>query len=244
MRSLKRVMELLFESNYLQAIYSGDKIGMKLLRNGETYQKLLLDQWRNDVAQLATSKETKDEETSRLSFMNSRSFKETLQELVRTDAFVSETTIKTVVSCTADSLNDSNYRVLNNQRNKLVTEYFVPAPRGQDTFYSVQRERKIWWMRFSADPSRYFVDSYDVSQELDDDGHSVSTKIQSVTIKSLIFDNPMDMETITLIPLGELKRVADKSYLHFDLIRSVIDIDLTTCGKKKIVMHIPKCTLK
>lgn len=242
MRSLKRVMELLFESNYLQATYAGDKICMKLLRNGETYQKLLLDQWRN-VDQLATSKETKNEETSRLSFVNSRSFKETLQELVRTDAFVSGTTVKTVVPCTGDSLNDSNYRVLNNQKNKLVTEYFVPASRGQDTFYSVQRERKIWWMRFSADPSRYFVESYDVSQELDDD-HSVSNKIQSITIKSLLFDNPMDMETITLIPLDELKRFADKSYLHFDLIRSVIDIDLTTCGKQKIVIPIPKCTLK
>ncbi|XP_052899898.1 DNA polymerase subunit gamma-2, mitochondrial [Anopheles moucheti] len=40
---------------------------------------------------------------------------------------------------------------------ELTTTYLLPTSMGNQFLYQLQRQRKIWWMRLSIDPGRYFI---------------------------------------------------------------------------------------
>lgn len=52
------------------------------------------------------------------------------------------------------------------------TTYLLPASIGSQFLYQLQRQRKIWWMRLSVDPGRFFIS--DMRRYDEDGGISVS----------------------------------------------------------------------
>ncbi|KAM7351950.1 DNA polymerase subunit gamma-2, mitochondrial [Cochliomyia hominivorax] len=95
-------------------------------------------------------------------------------------------------------------------------------------YYNLQRERKIWWMRFSANTSRYVIKPHIFSIKYTSE-NNLHKKVKSITIKATFPFGEIDMEEITLIPLWELDVPSEKNF-KVCLIRSVINLELTSCA--------------
>ncbi|XP_075154708.1 DNA polymerase subunit gamma-2, mitochondrial [Haematobia irritans] len=232
---MKRILQSLYESEYLQARYVNEAhlADVTLLKNGRIFSNQLLNQWK-ELSPTSKRSDIKDVSVTtniigRLKFIHSKEFKENCQNLLGSNAITlgGNTAIyRSVLSCPTHNGEGDVFVNKSPTTIRLISDNFIHAFRGLDNFYSIQRERKIWWMRFSADPSRYFVEPYNLSNE--DAGGIVDSNgdCQSVTVKSNIFNNTVDMETITLIRLNGL--LQDVTNIPVAVIRSVIDLCLTT----------------
>lgn len=240
MKSLKSILKSLHKSQYLTANYLESNLVNKqtlnntiLLKNGQKLRQQLLLQWLNTSTDWAQNRRTLEtnpnsmENKGRLSFLQSKTFQKYCQQLCQSlegnfNPVVSKTILKS-------SLNPHHEQALlklntiDDNVTLLVSDYFVPASNGLEKFYNIQRERKIWWMRYSANPSRYFVEPFDLVPEHNTDDE-FDNKCQSITIKSSFPYDVIDMESITLMPLNEM------TSSQMSVIRSVINLDLTTCG--------------
>ncbi|XP_062533588.1 DNA polymerase subunit gamma-2, mitochondrial-like [Armigeres subalbatus] len=78
----------------------------------------------------------------------------------------------------------------------LTCSYFVNPSMSTEFMYKVQRQRKIWWMRYACDPGRYLIS--DVRQNAD-------SKVQSVAIKARFADEEVALEQLELVP-GDVMR--------------------------------------
>uniref|UniRef100_A0A1I8PJ25 Anticodon-binding domain-containing protein n=1 Tax=Stomoxys calcitrans TaxID=35570 RepID=A0A1I8PJ25_STOCA len=230
---MKRILQTLKETDYLQGRYLNENrvADVNLLKNGEIFKNQLLNHWKGLVSNnnQCDIREIKASTTGngRLAFMQSKNFKKNYQKLLDSTNFRLGSIIqKSILTEPAIEENECLFQQKCSHTVQLISDKYLPAFQGLENFYSIQRERKIWWMRFSADPSRYLVEPYDMSKELED-GH-FSKDSQSVTIKSNLFDNTVDMETITLVRLNGFMQ--KESSTAIALIRSVIDMGLTTCA--------------
>ncbi len=77
----------------------------------------------------------------------------------------------------------------------LSCSYFIDTNESNEMFYKVQRQRKIWWMKFAANPGRFFV-SYLKTDMINE--HAM----QTVSIKSKFHFGNIELEKLELIPYG------------------------------------------
>lgn len=103
-----------------------------------------------------------------IKFMNTPS-------MLNTEEFTVDLTKGTLISCT----------------------YFVNESTATEYFYKIQRERKIWWMKFSPNPGRYFLS--DLTTKMIN-----NQKTQSVRIKSKFNFGELGLESVDVIPLKAL----------------------------------------
>ncbi|XP_037920949.1 DNA polymerase subunit gamma-2, mitochondrial isoform X2 [Hermetia illucens] len=88
---------------------------------------------------------------------------------------------------------------VNLQNGTLIScSYFVNESAATEYFHRIQRERKIWWMKFSLNPGRYFLSDLS-TQELN------NYKVQTVKIKSRFNFGEMDLESVDVVPLRALE---------------------------------------
>lgn len=87
-------------------------------------------------------------------------------------------------------LNDS-FSLQLDQGHTLSTQYLINPSTSNEFMYKIQRQRKIWWMRYACNPGRFFIS---------DPRQDPVTRAQSVAIKSLLGDEELTLENIQLIP--------------------------------------------
>lgn len=248
MKSLKTILQSLHESQYLTARLMGNKdnkqviVNTILLKNGKKLQDQLLYHWRNSTTAWAQSRiqETKlniIKNKGRLSFLHCRELQTNYRHLCQLHVSdLNPTIFKSIENSTTETNHDQSLFKLNNTGQYvilLVSDYFIPSSNGLEKFYNTQRERKIWWMRYSANPSRYFVEPFDLLRTEHDIDEEFCKQCHSITIKSNFAYDTHDMESITMVPLNELHKYNDsyeKASSEISLIRSVINLDLTTCA--------------
>uniref|UniRef100_A0A182JTK0 Glutamyl-tRNA(Gln) amidotransferase subunit C, mitochondrial n=1 Tax=Anopheles christyi TaxID=43041 RepID=A0A182JTK0_9DIPT len=87
----------------------------------------------------------------------------------------------------------------------LHTTYLLPPAMGNQFLYQLQRQRKIWWMRLSVDPGRYFIS--DMRRE--EEGKNRTT---SVSICARFLDRSEHVAEIDLerIELSESEKIGHK----------------------------------
>lgn len=125
----------------------------------------------------------------------------------------------------SENLKFSNHLVPNSdtfsvnlQNGTLVScSYFVNESAATEYFHRIQRERKIWWMKFSLNPGRYFLSDLS-TQELN------NCKVQTVKIKSRFNFGEMDLESVNVVPLRalELDNLEDFYFKDARLKRSIL----------------------
>ncbi|XP_037045012.1 DNA polymerase subunit gamma-2, mitochondrial [Bradysia coprophila] len=92
----------------------------------------------------------------------------------------------------------------------LSCSYFIDANESNEMFYKIQRQRKIWWMKFAANPGRFFI------SDLKTDSINEQA-MQTVSVKSKFPFGNIELEKLELIPyrcfspklkfLDELKKI-------------------------------------
>ncbi|XP_001869239.2 DNA polymerase subunit gamma-2, mitochondrial [Culex quinquefasciatus] len=87
-------------------------------------------------------------------------------------------------------LNDS-FNLNLDQGHTLSCRYLINPSTSSEFMYKVQRQRKIWWMRYACDPGRFFIS--DPRQDAD-------TRVQSVAIKSRLGGEELTLEQLELVP--------------------------------------------
>lgn len=240
MRSLRRALQSLQESQYIQVMLSDNgesATSAKLLKYGIDFQRQLrrqLEAYSPESAQNITLKTSHREHNNKgLRFLFSEEFQINYKSLCRTvDLHTANVLSKTIEETPFTLCQNSHFNIDDTQpRLSLVSDYFVHSSRKLETFYNIQRERKIWWMRYSADPSRYVVEPFETELECEDErlDRTFSQKCQSIKIKSVLPFNKVDMEHITLVPINELTNYINvpKSVA---LIRTTVNLDITTFG--------------
>lgn len=249
MKLLKNTLNALREAEYLTtkdiwSVSSHVKFEPLLLKNGRIVKDQLFNIWRstkvNWVDQCVNTQDYKlgSSENSRLSFLENEEFRKNYEEFCKVYRKDSKSVqFRTISSFVVDKYNEEGlFGCRNSGTNEtpvLIAEYFVDMNDGLEKFYNIQRERKIWWMRYSANPSRFFVEPYDLRIEGTND--NLSLKSKSITIKARYAFGLADMETITLAPLNETPFFDN---VNVSVIRSVINLNLTTTG---MFCFIKKC---
>ncbi|XP_061387661.1 DNA polymerase subunit gamma-2, mitochondrial [Musca vetustissima] len=228
---MRRALKLLSESEYLRthSLTEKNPTCIEFLKNAKVYQDQLLNHWKlfgsDSISHYNEITSNVEVNNDRLSFLKDEHFTKRLEKYSKQSICLPDMA-KTVCYGT-ESVQNSCFFIKSSKDIKLVTDYFTHASRGRDMFYNIQRERKIWWMRYSADPSRYVVESFDVSEESRDE---FTKKCQSITIKSKTFGNTIEMETIVLAHLNEFGQLNTILNNDVSVVRSVVDLNLATAG--------------
>ncbi|XP_053691114.1 DNA polymerase subunit gamma-2, mitochondrial [Sabethes cyaneus] len=82
---------------------------------------------------------------------------------------------------------------------------FVSPSSSREYMYKVQRQRKIWWMRYACDPGRFF---------LSDPRQDVHGKCQSTNIRARFGQDEVILEELQLIPNSELRDELEGFYVE------------------------------
>ncbi|XP_054743107.1 DNA polymerase subunit gamma-2, mitochondrial [Anastrepha obliqua] len=247
MQQSRKVIEKLQISRYLTAStdVTGSISNIELLVNGLKYSEQILNHWRLTHSldkevdanfMNFNGNDYVDDPINRISFIHSKPFYEGFKYLFsKADNQRYQAVLKTIQTETTGNSNIVNECLVPHSRKRifLVTDLITRQAQGFNKFFNSQRECKIWWMRFSSDPSKYFLDPYDF-KEVSNSAH-IPTGTQSITIKSKLPYATLDVESITFVPLTGAH--LDKSVSHFSknsdqnipaVIRSVIDLHAAT----------------
>lgn len=243
MKPLRNILQSLNNINYLRlkSLSSESEemhYNISLLKNGMKLRDELVNQWVNTTTSWAfkqgdiTKNQNPLKDISRISFFRNVEFQNLYKRICKLD-LSNPIVIKTIFNNVNSPVKDDIISYSENQT-LLVSEYFVPSDSALSKFYNLQRERKIWWMRFSANASRYYIEPFNLSSN--DGSNEICEKSKSITIKGNFSFGLVDMEHITLVPLHELSAVNlpvnnNEMTSKISLLRSVINLDFTTCGK-------------
>lgn len=88
------------------------------------------------------------------------------------------------------ALNDS-FSLNLEQGHMLSCQYLVNPSTSTEFMYKIQRQRKIWWMRYACDPGRFFIS---------DPRQDSTSRVQSVSIRSRLGGEELTLENLQLIP--------------------------------------------
>lgn len=248
MKQLKQVIEALHSSHYLSASIdaNGSLNTCKLLENGIKYSEQLLVHWRrthslnkevnNNFTNVIEDNGSVDTD-NRFNFIFSKQLHDGIRYLCSKSTNQQYPAIwKTVQNVHVNNLNKGSFDVSTTKnRTYLITDYLTHPAKGVTDFFKAQRECKIWWMRFSTDPSKYYLDPYkfsDISESMLPPG------TQSITIRSKLPYVTLDVESITLVPLiksqleEKTNAILSNNTSGQDIapavIRSVIDLQAAT----------------
>ncbi|KAH8377059.1 hypothetical protein KR093_003212 [Drosophila rubida] len=232
---LSRCLKSLQTSGFLRSTENGNQPCLELLHHGSAYAQQLQQHWLN-MRQLAVNFGNVSSAESigqqRFSFIHSEQFKNQLLQLHQTHHSKAKcpTLLKHQSSCPSNSKSSAIFHYKNNVT-QLVTDFFVEPHRGLEHFYNVQRESKIWWMRYSSNPSRYSILPYDCQAEFEQ-----QSDCQAIDIKATFGEaGEVTMEQLSLVPLPsgqdfEMPDARTGKMLLPTVIRSVIELEPATCA--------------
>lgn len=245
MKSLEKLVKRLHETKYLTFNntnnFEQNSVHISFLENGKQFRQQLLRHYLNYSPDWCTSKNEEQqhnfvENSNSLAFLTDGTVSDyikninlTFQQIPKLIKRTAQSHQGAIIWNTAENvplklhINESNGIA-------LLAEYYIAGLSGLEKFYNIQRERKIWWMKKSANPSRYFVDPIDLSKLTDN--KDIIEKSQSISIRSRFTnaeDSTMEMESITMVPLKEFLNI--KADFPVTLVRSVINLDAVTFGE-------------
>lgn len=128
-----------------------------------------------------------------------------------------------------DSVGATNGRISFPTQHLLRTSYFVSNAVSRETFHQIQRQHKIWWMKYGASPGKYSI-----SDQKSEDFYKF------VSIRSSVEDEQMEVEHLKLFSLKDcikekeivnsfLARVPNrKKEVIPDVIESVVDLQIAS----------------
>ncbi|XP_004521438.1 DNA polymerase subunit gamma-2, mitochondrial [Ceratitis capitata] len=246
MHKVKKAVKALQSSNYLSATIDGKGYisNFNLLINGIKYSEQILKHWQRTHS---LDKEVSFKEMNlmdsyfcealktRHKFIYTKEFHESIRYLLsKSKSHEQPSILKSVHTVLKHESLEGTVPSSTNKHTYLETLYLIPSEKGFSVFFNSQRACKIWWMRFSADPSKYFVEPYEFEAA---SNLAPSPGTQSITIKSKLPYATLDVESITVIPLHTASLDADfAQYLKINnktrtipsVIRSVIDLQAAT----------------
>lgn len=128
-----------------------------------------------------------------------------------------------------ECIDDGSLRVIFPKRYLLRTSYFVSNSFSNESFNSMQRQHKIWWMKYGAYPGKYRI-----SDQKSDD------RCKYVNIQSSVTDYLFNIENFKLFSIKDT--IGDKELLSKflskipnhktevipDVIKSVVDLNAAT----------------
>lgn len=230
---LSRCITSLESAGFLRSLDSKNVPNIELLHHGSAYAKQLQKQWlrmRPLAVNFGSNSASCEDSpaTQRFSFVHSQQFRQHIQKLRQ--AYPSKakcpTLLKHQCSVASDTKTNSIFQY-ERRATQLVTDFYVEPHRGLEHFYNVQRESKIWWMRYSSNPSRYAIVPYKGQSE----------GCQAIDIRAAFGDDVgVSVEQLSLVSLPD-----DDVFLLPDartgkiqlpmVIRSTIELEPATCGR-------------
>lgn len=230
---LSRCITSLESAGFLRSLDNKKIPNIELLLHGSAYAKQLQKQWLSmrplavNFGSISSSSEDSPA-PQRFSFVHSQQFSQNFQKLRQAHPRKAKcpTLIKHQCSNISDSQSNSIFQYKSGVT-QLITDFFVEPHRGLEHFYNVQRESKIWWMRYSSNPSRYSILPY----------NEQSDGCQAIDIRAAFGDDiGVSVERLSLVSLPD-----DKVFLLPDartgkpqlpmVIRSTIELEPVTCGR-------------
>ncbi|CAO1392004.1 unnamed protein product [Diamesa tonsa] len=117
------------------------------------------------------------------------------------------------------------------QQTLLLTNYFININSSRETFYQIQRQHKIWWMKYSANPGKYSISDKNTMDHY-----------EFVNIRSCIDEKQLDVENLKLYSLenyitnkDQLKKYSiklprKKTEVIPSIIESVVSLEIAALG--------------
>lgn len=101
---------------------------------------------------------------------------------------------------------------------------FVQEKEAEEYFYRIQRQRKIWWMQYAANPGRFFI-----SEVKSNDLTEYNQNEQSVSLKATYPFGNLAIEHIELLPTESVyPEEAGKNVIPNRIVRSSTFLELAT----------------
>lgn len=234
MSRVQRCFESLASAGFLRHHLAGNQL--ELLSHGRAYAKQLQRQWLSlrplaaHLSGIPVFPSSKSQLEQRFSFARTQEFRSLFQRLLEEHPRKAKcpTLIKHQGSSSCPSENP--LFSVTSPATILTTDFLVEPHRALEHFYNIQRESKIWWMRLSSNPSRVRNVPCDLSEELDPKSYqAIDLRSQEVTV-----------EQLSLVRLGDddgpfpLPDARTGESLQPTVIRSVIELETATCGKRRL----------
>lgn len=247
MENLTRYLELLTKTGFIKGAVEKNTIkNIKFLPLGKTLLDNIRNEWHKQKDDLNSypavaldhDKELAEiqQDSSKFSFIRQSGFRENLLHVKQHFQSELPLILKTENHCSAfvGNTSDQNINFEIPQETILASNYLFTPSVALEKFYHIQRERKICWMKYSSNPSRYFLS--DLVTE-DQAGH----KLQSLKIKSKFGVGDVEVEDIHFVPLAamDLENDADFAMADSKLGRNVFP----TCIKSEFRLERTACAL-
>lgn len=248
-------LKSLLNTKFLNFRGEGDNMQVELGSNGHKYKEELIKQWK--IARVEKNLETilirEDVQSTDLKTETESSTNDTLQgglwksTLLGKDylqkyaqkyrelreSVITCNPILTVKSCISMSESKLHTFLTWNQKAKetlLIADHFLGTEECLERFYSLQRKRKIWWMRYSANPSRYNLEVSLQNQEVKEGDENLelnNIQQQQMVILKANFNNDssIEMEQMMILPRKPTSLKDEPC-----VIRSIIPLEKATCG--------------
>ncbi|SPP82534.1 DNA polymerase subunit gamma-2, mitochondrial [Drosophila guanche] len=233
MSRLGRCFRSLESAGFLRVL---DDSRVELLEHGHAYAELLKQQWlslRPLAAHLGNSDSTEASVSSthlrRFAFASSKGFQSNFEQLVREHPRKAKCPTLLKHLCTSSACLPNPFFSHKPPVTHLITDFLVEPYRALEHFYNMQRESKIWWMRYSSNPSRYRIVARELPAEVD------AKDCQAIDIMSCYGEEcSVAVEQLSLVKLhGDDFRLPDArtgQTLPPAVIRSVIELETATCA--------------
>ncbi|XP_055911779.1 DNA polymerase subunit gamma-2, mitochondrial [Eupeodes corollae] len=245
MENLIKSLEFLGKSGFISGLVENNSIrNIKFLPLGKTFLDNIRNEWHRNKEDLnsypAIGVDVENTpNSSKFSFIQSSSLRENLLHVK--NHFQSELPLilksENLYSGSVGNKkgnDDETIRFDIPRGTILATNYLYTPSVALEKFYHIQRERKICWMKYSSNPSRYFLSDLVTEEKA---GH----KLQSLKIKSKFATGDMEVEEIHFVPIAAMGLENESDFAMKDprLGRDV----LPTCIRSEFKLEATACAL-
>ncbi|XP_055844182.1 DNA polymerase subunit gamma-2, mitochondrial [Episyrphus balteatus] len=242
MENLTKSLEFLTKSGFIKGLVEKNTIkNIKFLPLGTTLLDNIRNEWHKNKEELNSYPaigidEDFKRDSNKFSFIRSHTLRESLLHVKNHFQNDLPLIIKTENLFSAPRVvnDDETIQIDIPRETVLATNYFFTPSVALEKFYHIQRERKICWMKYSSNPSRYYLSDL-VTEEVG--GH----KLQSLKIKSKLDSGDMEVEEIHFVPIAAmgLENESDFAMKDSRLLRDV----LPTCIRSEFKLETTACAL-
>lgn len=165
----------------------------KLVANVEKEYKRFHRERKPKIHNLEIPLDAKTEASSHTAYLNNQQFVDAFTTFKESQElpFAISQEIRSVIPPVVEGISFPS-------QHALRTSYFVSSSFSRETFYQIQRQHKIWWMKYGASPGKYSIS--DQKNE---------SNYKFVNITSTIEDSPVDVERVKLFSLKDCVKNKD-----------------------------------
>lgn len=197
-KSLKQLLDLCRNNGFFQSeLIENNVKNIKSFSLGNLLNDNIQKQWissddntNNYLHRKSEIWESKDLKEFNSKYFNSLDFKEKFQSIKNNFQKEVPFGLSEIIPFKIEN-SDEQIEVISGQI--LSCSYFINESSSDEIFHKIQRQRKIWWMKFSANPGRFFI-----SDPVADSG------MQTVSIKSKFNFGDLEVEKLQMFSLKDV----------------------------------------